>query len=106
MRKTRHFAKVCRSKSTCSKSPNISAALLPEHYIASVVGAPACLQSAVVDIEIQGLPARALLDTGASDSYVDSEVANKTWLRMQRPKLKHRLGVNSFFSKGKWSRKL
>ena len=79
-RKTGYFAKVCRSKSTCSKSPTISAALLPEHYIASVVGSPACLQSAVVGIEIQGLPARALLDTGASDSYVDSEVAKKLGL--------------------------
>jgi len=45
-----------------------------------VVGAPACLQSAVVDIEMQGLPARALLDTEASDSYVDSEVAKKLGL--------------------------
>ena len=80
MRKTRHFAKVCRSKSTCSKSPNISAALLPEHYICSVVGALACLQSAVVDIKIQGLPAHALLNTGASDSYVDSEVPKKLGL--------------------------
>jgi len=78
--KTGHFAKVCRSKSTCSKSPNISAALLPEHYIASVVGAPVCLQSAIDDIEIQGLPARAMLDSGASDSYVDSEVAKKLGL--------------------------
>jgi len=78
MRKTGHFAKVCRSKSTLSKSPNICAALLPEHYIASVFVAPACLQSAVV--EMQGLPARALLDTGASDSYVDSEVAKKLGL--------------------------
>jgi len=59
------------------KIPNIWAALLPEHYIASVVGAPACLQSAVVDIKIQGLPDCALLDTGASDSYVDSDVASK-----------------------------
>jgi len=70
--KTGHFAEVCHSK-----SPNISAALLPEHYIASVVVALACLQSAVVDIEIQGVPVRALLDTGASDSYVDSEVAKR-----------------------------
>jgi len=45
-----------------------------------VVGAPACLQSAVVDIEMQGLPARGLLDTGASDSYVDYEVAKKLGL--------------------------
>ena len=90
--KTGHFARFCRSK-----SPNISAALLPEHYIASVVGALACLQAAVADIEIQGLPARASLDTGASDSYVDSEVAKKRWVRMQRSKLKRHCSVNSFF---------
>jgi len=42
-----------------------------------VVGAPACLQSAVVDIEIKELPSRALLNTGALESYVDFEVAKK-----------------------------
>jgi len=45
-----------------------------------VVGALACLQPAVVDIKIQGLPVHALLDIGASDSYVDSNVAKKLGL--------------------------
>jgi len=30
----------------------------------------------------------------------------KKWVRIQRPKLKHRLRVNSFFCKGTWGRKL
>jgi len=39
---------------------------------------------AVVDIEIQGLPAHALLDTGASDSYVDTGKAGHSGIGQLR----------------------
>ena len=71
--KTAHFAKVCLSTSARSKGPNISAALLPEHYIASTVGSPACLQSAAVDIELQGL-----------------------WHRTDKPEVVKKIGLASF----------
>ena len=42
-------------------------AALPESFLASVVGAPPSLQAAVIVVEVDKLPARALLDTGATE---------------------------------------
>jgi len=36
---------------------------------------------------MQGLPASALLDTGALDRYVNSDIVKRTWVRMQESKL-------------------
>ena len=36
-------------------------AALPESFLASVLGAPPSLQAAVIDVEVDKLPARALL---------------------------------------------
>ena len=69
-----HFAKVCLSKQT---PPSNAAASLTDSLIASTVGAPACLDCAVVDVVIQDEAARALIDSGASDSYLNEGLAGK-----------------------------
>ena len=50
------------------KSLSSNVAALPESILASVVGAPTSLQAAVIDLELDKLPARALVDTGATES--------------------------------------
>ena len=52
-------------------------AALPESFLASVVGAPPSLQAAVIDVEVDKLPARALLDSGATESYIHEELVKK-----------------------------
>ena len=59
------------------------AAALPESFLASVVGAPPSLQAAVIDVEMDKLPARALLDTGATESYIHEESVKKLKLKSQ-----------------------
>ena len=58
-------------------------AALPESFLASVVGAPPSLQAAVIDVEVHKLPARALLDTGATESYIHEELVKKLKLKFQ-----------------------
>ena len=52
-------------------------AALPESFLASVVGAPTSLQAAAIDVEVDKLPARALLDAGATESYIHEELVKK-----------------------------
>ena len=66
-----HYARVCMSKNRPLSS---RVAALPESFLASVVGAPPSLQAAVIDVEVDKLPARALLDTGATESYIHEEL--------------------------------
>ena len=58
-------------------------AALPESFLASVVGAPRSLQAAVIDVEVYKLPARALLDTGATESSIHEELVKKLKLKSQ-----------------------
>ena len=69
-----HFAKVCLSKKT---PPPNAVASLTDSLIASTVGALACLDFAVVDVVILDEAARALIDSGASDSYLNEGLAGK-----------------------------
>jgi len=45
-----------------NKSLSSRVAALPESFLALVVGTPPSLQAAVIDVEVDKLPARALLD--------------------------------------------
>ena len=57
--------------------------LLSWSFLASAVGAPPSLQAAVIDVEVDKLPARALLDTGATESYIHEELVKKLKLKSQ-----------------------
>ena len=72
------FVGVCMPK---DKTLSSSVAALPESFLASVVGAPPSWQAAVIDVEVDKLPARALLDTGATESYIHEELAKKLKLK-------------------------
>jgi len=69
-----HYARVCMSK---DKPLSSRVAALPESFLASVVGAPPSLQAAVIDVEVDKLPARALLGTGATESYINEELVSQ-----------------------------
>jgi len=58
-------------------------AALIESFLASVVGAPPSLQAAVIDVEVDKFPARALLDTGVTKSYIHEELVKKLKLKSQ-----------------------
>lgn len=60
-----HYAKVCRSP---TKSTSTSAAM---PMLATISAAsPSCLEKAVCPIKINGIRAKALIDTGSSESFV------------------------------------
>jgi len=63
------------------KSLSSNVAVLPESSLASVVGAS--FQSAVIVVEVDKLPARALLDTGATERYVHEELVKELKLKSQ-----------------------
>ena len=66
-----HYAKVCQSP---TEKP--TSAAMP--MLASVSAAsPGCLEKAVCDIRINRSNARALVDTGSSESFVSSELVQK-----------------------------
>jgi len=80
-KKTGHFSKVCRSKKSF-QSVKTTAALSEAHELASddslvgsIVGASASLSlsKAIVMAKIDGIPARCLIDTGSSGSYMSEE---------------------------------
>jgi len=75
-----HHARVCMPK---DKTLSSSVAALPESFLASVVGAPISLQAAVIDVEVNKLPVRALLDTGATESYIHEELVKELKLKSQ-----------------------
>ena len=60
-----------------NKTLSSRAAALPENFLASVVGAPPSFQAAVIDVEVDKFPACALLDTGATESYIHEELVKK-----------------------------
>ena len=75
-----HYARVCMTK---DKPLSSRAAALPESFLASVVGAPLSLQAAVLDVEVDKLPARALLVSGATESYIHEDLVKKLKLKSQ-----------------------
>jgi len=58
-------------------------AALPESCLASVVGDPPSLHAAIIDVEVDKLPARELLDTGATESYIHEELVKKLKLSLK-----------------------
>ena len=65
------------------KTLSSNVAALPESFLALVVGAPTGLQAAVIDVEVDKLPARALLDTDATESYIHEELVKELKLKSQ-----------------------
>ena len=87
-----HYARVCMSK---EKTLSSNVAALPESFLASVVGAPTSLQAAVINVQVDKLPARALLDTGATESYIHEQL-----LKELKPKSQGELSRISLASVG------
>jgi len=82
-----HFMKVCRS--TSSKRTSYSSSVYKENednYFASFTcaGAPDCLQRTVVNALINDQPVKALLDTGASENFINKAVADNLQLNYER----------------------
>jgi len=83
-----HFAEVCRSE--CSVKSSTSATVSsdvykqPQHPMLATTnsdspccaGPPSCLEPAVVDACVEGHPLEALLDSGASENYIDKKLVD------------------------------
>jgi len=70
---------VCRAGANRDAKQAVTA--VPEGYLASLVGAASCLHDAVVDVAVQGTPAKALLDTGASVSFIHKGLVREIGLK-------------------------
>jgi len=83
-----HFTKVCRSYSSNKYSSSSASAYKPndQTFLVSVfsAGAPDCLQRTVVDAKINDHPVKALLDTGASENFINKAVAEKLNLKYHK----------------------
>jgi len=83
-----HFSKVCGGKATkvASKLRNVACSILSDTrntYLASIVaGAPGCLKSAIVEAKINGISIGALLDSGASENFVDKRLVDNFQLKI------------------------
>ena len=84
------------SKDKCLSS---RVAVLPESFLASVVGAPPSLQ-AVIHVDVDKLPARALLGTGATESCIHEELVKELKLKSQGEL--SRISLASVGTSGTW----
>jgi len=70
-----------------SKFRNVACSFLSDTrntYLASVVaGAPGCLKSAVVQAKINAISISALLDSGASENFVDKRLVDDLQLKIE-----------------------
>ena len=76
--KVGHFAKVCKSQA----SHATSAALYATHISTVNSQAPSSLKRAIGKAEILGVKLQALLDTGASESFINEEIAKSLKLEI------------------------
>ena len=88
-----HFQRVCQSKLRNSAmvtienkregnidSPPEAGSLL---LLSIAAGAPSCVSPTVLPAKLNGLPVKSLLDTGASESFVNEEIAKNAKLVLQ-----------------------
>ena len=74
--KVGHFAKQCQS----TKSTKMSASIATPHLAVIepiAAGAPTSLELATVDLKIDGVLAKTLIDSGASDSFMNRKFASE-----------------------------
>jgi len=76
------YAWVCRAGANRDAKQAVSA--VPEGYITSLVGAPSSLHDAIVDVTVQGTPAKVLLDTGASEGFTHEGLVGEIGLKSSR----------------------
>ncbi|GAA47763.1 hypothetical protein CLF_112619 [Clonorchis sinensis] len=67
-----HFQKVCRSSTGSRNTSSVSSALS-----CVTAAAPECLKEAVTDVKANGVPLRALVDTGSSESFISENVVRR-----------------------------
>ena len=53
------------------------------HLLSIAAGAPSCLSPTIIPVELNGLPVKSLLDTGASESFVNETVVRSAKLEVQ-----------------------
>jgi len=73
-----HYASVCRADANRDAKQAVSA--ISEGYSASLAGAPSCLRDAVV-VTVKETSAKALLDTGASESFTHEGLVREIGLK-------------------------
>jgi len=75
-----HFARVCQSKTGYKSTPSkavVSVSSVEKTYIAS---APFSLKPAVFDSLLNNFPVHILVDSGASENFVDFKICQKLHL--------------------------
>ena len=75
-----HFAKVCRSRDYKAAKISATVQFKKECSLIAGAGAPSCLRRAVVDASIAGHLVKALLDSGASENFIDMSLADQLGL--------------------------
>ena len=90
--KTGHFKRVCKSISQTTlasvqqKNPKSSENEFLEaqslHFLSVIAGAPSCLNETILPAKLNGIEIKGLLDTGASESFVNETVAKSAKLQV------------------------
>ena len=81
-----HFARVCRSAKTAKNTASVvtSPASADQHLCTAYIASQAttALSKSIVSITVNGVPAKALIDTGSTDSFIHHDLVTKLRLRI------------------------
>ena len=90
-----HFQRVCRSPTKSAVASALSSEIdsltnenqpevtKPPQLLSVVAGAPACLSQTVLSVKVNGIELKGLLDTGASESFVNEGIAEIAKLHLE-----------------------
>ena len=88
----RHFAKVYRKQAFSVRGISSAAALTTEKPIfvedclsSVLASAPSCLSPSIVKATLLGKEIETLVDSGASENFIDSKIASQLNLRVEGP---------------------
>ncbi|XP_078495462.1 uncharacterized protein LOC144750544 [Ciona intestinalis] len=91
--KTGHFSRVCRfSRGRRTPSKHFSASAMspsdsPISTLMLLASAPSCLGPALVDAALESVPVKVLVDSGASENFINSSLVDKLSLSTSGPRL-------------------
>jgi len=72
-----HYSRVCRTKSSSQSINKSSASAVFSETRPVLASAPPSLESAVIKGSLKGSPVEVLIDSGASENFIDDKVASR-----------------------------
>ena len=101
-----HFVKVCRKQASSVRGRSSAAVLTTEKPVfvedclsSILASAPSCLGPSIVKATLLGKEIEALVDSGASENFIDSKIASQLNLRVEGPSSQIEMASEGFAAK-------